>query len=282
MRGSGILRVMARKRRAAEAPVQSAVRTLQILEVLAAGGEFGLTELSERVGVHKSTLLRFMRTLCDLGYARRDPETERFSLSLKIFELGSTVYARLDLVKLASPSLARLSATTQETVHLAVLDGGRLVYLSKLESPHALRVAMRSGVGLTAPAYCTGVGKVLLAFAATDILDAYLASSDFVRYTEKTIPDRLKLLAELQLIRNRGWAIDDEEHEYGVRCVAAPVRDRTSEVIAALSISGPTVRLTHDRIESMRTLVCEAAEEISRLLGCARTMPTRAHDGRGR
>ncbi len=260
---------MPTKRKADEPQVQSVVRTLQILEALASEGELGLTELAERVGVHKSTLFRFMRTLCDLGYARRDPDTERFSLTLKVFELGSSVYARVDLVKLASPFLLRLSATTQETVHLAILDGGRLVYLSKIESTRSLRVAMQSRVGLTAPAYCTGVGKALLAFAETDVLDAYLATCDFVRHTEKTIPDRLKLLAELQMIRNRGWAVDDEEHEQGVRCVAAPVRNRDGAVIAALSISGPTLRLTQDRLDTVRSLVCEAAEEISRLLGWA-------------
>jgi len=258
---------MAPKRKSGEAQVQSVVRTLIVLESLASEGELGLTELAERVGMHKSTLFRFMRTLCDLGYARRDRDTERFSLTLKVFELGSSVYARVDLVKVASPVLARLSATTKETVHLAILDGARLVYLSKIESPRSLRVAMQSSVGLTAPAYCTGLGKVLLAFADTSVLDSYLADCDFVRYTENTVPDRLRLLAELQVIRNRGWAMDDEEHEYGVRCVAAPVRNRMGSVAAALSISGPTIRLTQDRVDAMRSLVCEAAEEISRLLG---------------
>jgi IclR family KDG regulon transcriptional repressor len=257
----------------AEMQVQSVVRTLQIIEVLASVGELGLIDLAERVGIHKSTLFRFMRTLCDLGYARRDPDTERFSLTLKVFELGSSVYARVDLVRIASPCLIRLSATTQETVHLAILDAERLVYLSKIESTRSLRVAMQSGIGLTAPAYCTGVGKVLLAFAETDVLDAYIRNCDFVRYTKKTIPDRLKLSAELQMIRNRGWAIDDEEHEYGVRCVAAPVRNWTGSVVAALSISGPTVRLTLEQLDSARSLVCEGAEEISGLLGYSQTAP---------
>jgi IclR family transcriptional regulator, KDG regulon repressor len=268
-----------------EAQVQSVVRTLQILEALAAAGEMGLTDLAARVGLHKSTLFRFMRTLCDLGYARRDPDTERFSLTLKVFELGSSVYARVDLVKLAGPCLLQLSSTTQETVHLAVLDGPRLVYLSKLESTRSLRVAMRSGVGLTAPAYCTGVGKVLLAFSEGAALDAYLEACDLVRFTERTIADRRKLRAELQAIRSRGWAVDDEEHERGVRCVAAPVRDREDAVVAALSVSGPTVRLTLDRIDGVRSLVCEAAEELSRLLGfspSAATGPSALRPARGR
>jgi DNA-binding IclR family transcriptional regulator len=258
---------MARKPRPDAAQVQSVVRTLHILEVLAADGELGLTALAARVGIHKSTLFRFLRTLCALGYARRDPDTERFSLSLKVFELGAAVHARVDLVKLAAPFLARLSSTTGEAVHLAVLDGDQLVYLSKIESTRALRVAMRSGVGLTAPAYCTGVGKVLLAFAPAEVLDAYLARCAFVRHTEKTVPDRRRLLAQLQQIQDRGWAVDDEEHEHGVRCVAAPLRDRTGAVVAALSISGPTLRLTQDRIDAARKLVCEVAAELSGQLG---------------
>ncbi len=245
-------------------------RTLRILEALAADGELGLTELASRVGIHKSTLYRFMCTLRDLGYARRDPDTERFSLKLKIFEIGSSVYARLDLVKLAAPCLERLSSATQETVHLAILDDGQLVYLSKIESKRSLRVSMQSRVGLTAPAYCTGVGKVLLAWADTRFLEGYLRRCEFVRYTENTIADRLRLAAELQTIRNRGWAVDDEEHETGVRCVAAPVRDKAGAVVAALSIAGPTVRLGPDRLEHARTLVCEAADEISAALGYSR------------
>lgn len=255
------------KRRDKPDEVQAVARTLRILEVLASEGELGLTNLATRVGVHKSTLYRFMCTLCDLGYARRDPDTERFSLRLKIFEIGASVYARLDLVKLASPCLERLSSATQETVHLAILDDGQLVYLSKIESTRALRVSMQSRVGMTAPAYCTGVGKVLLAWAEIGFLEGYLKRCQFVPFTEKTIPDRLRLAAELQTIRNRGWAVDDEEHEYGVRCVAAPVREKGGEVVAALSIAGPTVRMGPDRLESVRTLVCEAAEEISAALG---------------
>lgn len=262
------------KRREKPDEVQSVARTLRILEVLAAEGEVGLTELAALVGIHKSTLYRFMSTFCDLGYARRDPDTERFSLTLKIFEIGSIVHSRLDLVKLTAPFLQRLQSATEETVHLAALDGRQLVYLSKLESNRALRVSMASGVGLTAPAYCTGVGKVLLAWSETSFLDEYLKNCELIRYTKNTIADRMRLVAELQVIRNRGWAIDDEEHEEGVRCVAAPVRNKTGAVLAALSISAPTVRMAADRLESARTLVCESADEISAALGFSRKIET--------
>jgi len=250
-----------------KARVPSVVRTLSILEALATAGELGLADLAARIGLNKSTVFRFMRTLCRDGYASRDPDTERFALTLKVFELGSAVHARLDLTRLAGPLLVRLSATTRETVHLAVMEGARLVYLHKIESPQSLRVAMESGIGLSAPAYCTGVGKVLLAFSETPALEVYLASCNLIRYTERTIAARPALLRELEAIRARGWAVDDEEHEYGVRCVAAPVRDRRGSVVAALSISGPSIRFTPERIETVRTLVCEVADEISGLLG---------------
>lgn len=247
--------------------VQSVVKTLSVLEALAAEGELGLTELAVKVGSHKSTMYRFMCTFCELGYVRRDPETERYSLTLKIFELGTSVYESVSLVKLASPVLARLSASTKETIHLAVLDDSRLVYLSKIESTYALRVSMQSRVGFSAPEYCTGVGKILLAWADAGRLETYLSTCDFARFTDKTITDRLEFAAELQAIRNRGWALDDEEHECGVRCVAAPIRNRNGAVVAALSISGPTVRLVDDRLEVLRGLVIAAALEISGELG---------------
>lgn len=247
--------------------VQSVVKTIAILEALAKEGELGLTDLATKIGSHKSTVYRFMCTLCEQGYARRDTDTERFSLTLKIFELGMGVFGRVDLVKLAAPVIARLSATTEETIHLATLDDQRLVYLSKVESTHSLRVGMQSRVGMSAPEYCTGVGKVLLAWSDTDLLEAYLSRCQFVRYTEKTITDRLKLAAELQAIRNQGWAMDDEEHEYGVRCVAAPVRDIQGKVVAALSVSGPSVRMSYERLDVLKGLVVDAASEISGELG---------------
>lgn len=249
------------------AEVQSVVKTLNILEALAAEGELGLTELAAKIGSHKSTVYRFMCTFCEMGYARRDPETERFSLTLKVFELGMGVFERINLAKLAAPVLSRLSATTQETIHLAILDDIHLVYLSKVESTHNLRVSMGSRVGLTAPVYCTGVGKVLLAWADPARIQAYLSQCDFQRYTDNTITDRLKFAAELQSIRNQGWAIDNEEHEYGVCCVAAPIRDSKGTVVAALSISGPTIRLDSGRLEVLRGLVISSAKEISQHLG---------------
>jgi len=247
--------------------VQSVMKTLKILEALAIENELSLTDLSVKIESHKSTVYRFMHTLCERGYVRRAPATEKFSLTLKIFELGMRVFERVDIAKLAAPVIARLSATTEETIHLATMDDQRLVYLTKQESTHSLRVSMQSRVGMSAPEYCTGVGKTLLAWADTGFLEAYFMRCQFVQYTKNTISDKLTLAAELQSIRNQGYAVDDEEHEYGVRCVAAPIRNRDGKVVAALSISGPTIRMTDDRMGILRGLVVDAVEEISNELG---------------
>ena len=247
--------------------VQAVSKTLGILEALADKGEMSLTELSAHVGSHKSTVYRFMCTLIEKGYVRRDADTDQYSLTLKLFQLGMCTYERVDIIRFSQPVLKRLSVLSEETVHLAVLEENRLTYLSKIESSHTLRVSMQSRVGSTAPEYCTGVGKVLLAWMESNELDQYLGTCDFFKFTDKTIADRLSLAAELQTIRQQGYAFDDEEHEYGVRCAAAPVRDYSGRVIASVSVSGPTVRLADERMAALRDLVISSAGELSESMG---------------
>ncbi len=247
--------------------VQAVAKTIGILEALAEKNKMTLTDLSAYVGSHKSTVYRFMCTLIDKGYVRRDPETDAYSLTLKLFHLGMCTYGRIDMIRFAQPILKRLSILSEETVHLAILEDKRLTYLSKIESSHALRVSMQSKVGSTAPEYCTGVGKVLLAWLDSKDLEEYLASCNFHRFTEHTITDRLRLAAEFQNIRKEGCAYDNEEHEYGVRCIAAPVRDYYGKVVASISVSGPTVRLVDSCMDALKDLVVSSAEELSLSLG---------------
>lgn len=246
---------------------KTAVRTMKLIEVLAAEGSLGITNLSRAVGLHNSTTHRLVNTLRELGYVRQDPTTERYSLTLRLFELGSIVLARLELWQEARPVIERLSKDTRETVHLATLDRGEMVYLEKVESTQTLRVAMMSRVGMTAPTYCTGVGKILLAFASEESLESTIGSLEFQQFTENTITDTDLLRRELENIRQNGYAIDDEEHERGVRCVAAPIHDWTGDVVAGLSISVPTVRMTNADIPFYREQVLTAASEIHRRLG---------------
>ena len=249
--------------------VKAVNRTICLLEALAQHKELGLTDLAERAGMHKSTVYRFLSSLKDLGYVHQNASNEKYSLTLKLFELGSSVLGRMEIWEQAHPILEQLAEQTRETIHLAVLDDGRLVYLGKFDSTQALRVSMSSRIGQSAPAYCTGIGKLLLAHAPPELVESILDREGLRRFTDHTITDRTLLARELETIRRQGFAFDDEEHEVGVRCVAAPVRDRQGATIAALSVSMPSVRLTDSEIPRFRELVTQAANEISRRMGAA-------------
>ena len=255
-------------------PIKSVFKTMKILECLSYERSLGITELTDRVSTHlegipmdKSTVYRFLVSLMDLGFVYRDPHTEKYGLTLKLFEIGMSVLERLELWREAEPIVKEIARVTGETVHLATLDGDELVYLGKVESTRTLRVSMMSRVGRSAPAYCTGVGKILLAHLPRKRLDLILKKEKPVRYTDKTIVSRAHLERELSSIRKKGYAIDNEEHEIGVRCVAAPVRNNNSAVCGAVSVSVPTVRLPDEEIPRYRDIIMQAAEEISRRMG---------------
>jgi DNA-binding IclR family transcriptional regulator len=249
--------------------VKAVHKTIGLLEALAQQKEMGVTELAECAGIHKSTVYRFLNSLKDLGYVHQNVSNEKYSLTLKLFELGSYVLGRMELWEQAHPILEQLAEQTRETVHLAVLDDGRLVYLGKFESTQALRVSMSSRIGQSAPTYCTGVGKLLLAHAPPEQVEQILDREGLRPFTDHTITDRSLLAKELESIRQHGFAFDDEEHEMGVRCVAAPVRNSHGATIAALSISMPSVRLPNSEIPRYRELVTKAADDISRRIGAA-------------
>jgi DNA-binding IclR family transcriptional regulator len=247
---------------------------MKILECLSYERSLGITELTERVSTHlegipmdKSTVYRFLVSLMDLGFVYQDPQTEKYGLTLKLFEIGMSVLERLELWREAEPIVEEIARVTGETVHLATLDGDELVYLGKVESTRTLRVSMMSRVGRSAPAYCTGVGKILLAYLPRKQLDRILKKEKPVRYTDKTIVCQAHLERELSSIRKKGYAIDNEEHEIGVRCVAAAVRNNNSAVCGAVSVSVPTVRLPDEEIPRYRDIIVQAAEEISRKMG---------------
>lgn len=256
------------------APIKAVIKTMKILECLSSERSLGITELTGRVSAQlelipmdKSTVYRFLVSLMDLGFVYQDPQTERYGLTLKLFEIGMSVLERLELWREAEPVVKEIARVTGETVHLATLDEDDLVYLGKVESMRTLRVSMMSRVGRSAPAYCTGIGKILLAYLPRKQLDYILKKEKPIRYTDKTIVRRADLDRELSLIRGKGYAIDNEEHEAGVRCVAAPVRNNDSVVCGAVSVSVPTVRLPDKEIPRYRDIIVQAAEEISRRMG---------------
>ncbi len=253
-------------------PVKAVVKTMKILECLSAERNIGLTELTRRANsqglrMDKSTVYRFLVSLKELGFVRQDNQTEEYRLTLRLFELGMSVLDRLELWREAEPVLKDVAYATGETVHLATLDGNSLVYLGKIESTKTLRVSMMSRVGQTAPTHCTGVGKTLLAHVPPRRLGEIFNQERLLRYTSRTLTRRSDLSRELAVIRRKGYAIDNEEHETGVRCVAAPLRDNKGVVCAAISVSVPTVRLTDQEIPRYTEIIVHAAEEISARIG---------------
>lgn len=226
--------------------------------------ELGVTELSRALGLGKSTVHRLVSTLAAFGLVELNPETRKYRLGLKLIELGTVRLAQIELREQARPYLRRLSAQTQETVHLAILDEAAVIYIEKIESPQPLRVS--SWVGKRNPAYCTGVGKTLLAYQPAATIEELVASG-LMAHTPTTLTDPARLRAELAAIRTRGYALDNEEFQVGVRCVAAPVRDWTGQVVAALSVTAPAQRMSGSRAASLVTPVIETAAEISRQMG---------------
>ncbi len=246
--------------------VQVLDRALDILETLAGDDEpVRLVDLASRLGLHKSTVHRLVATLARRRYVERDRNTGHYRLGLKVFELGSWFFNRMELRQEARPHMQELVDQTLETAHLGVLDEGQVIYIEKVESPQ--RVRMYSELGKRAPAHCTGMGKVLLAHLPEEELDGLISLRGLKRFTSNTITDPEQLKDHLARVRAQGFAIDDTEHEEAIRCVAAPVRNYRNEVVAALSISGPASRLSRERLAQLADLVRAAALRISRRLG---------------
>ena len=231
--------------------------------------ELGVTELAERLGLHKSTVHRFMVNLNAAGLVERNPRTGRYRLGLRIFELGGLVMQQMNLWDEALPFLEGLVHDTGETGHLAVLDGGEAIYIERVEARRALRVP--SAIGRGYPAHATNLGKVLLADLPGERVEAIVAERGLAAFTPHTITDLDLLTAELDRIRALGYAIDNEEYDEGLRCIGAPVRDHSGHVVAAVGIGGPVTRITPERVNELAELVMAAARGLSRRLGAHRS-----------
>ncbi|HOX32295.1 MAG TPA: IclR family transcriptional regulator C-terminal domain-containing protein [Spirochaetales bacterium] len=244
--------------------VNAAARAFAILERLADQRSVGLEELSREVGLAKPTVYRFLLTLQELGYARRAPD-ERWAMTLKSFRVGSRALDHLDLYEAARPVAAELAEALGETIHMGVLEEDSAVYVLKIESRYTIR--MHSRVGRRVPLHCTSIGKCLLAFGAPEAAEELVRASKLVAFTPGTITRREAFLAELGLVRKRGYALDREEHEEGIRCIGAPVLDCDGLAVAALSASWPVFRYDESEEARNASAVVGAALRISEALG---------------
>jgi DNA-binding IclR family transcriptional regulator len=255
---------------------------LELIDALASNdGSHGITALSAKLRLAKSTVYRLLQTLVARGYAVQDAGTGRYQLGLKFLELGAIVSDRLSIVAIARPHLQRLMEAANETVQLGVLEGREAVYADKIECARTIR--MYSRVGRRSPLHCTSLGKALLAFQPEPTLRTVLQGR-LPRYTARTITSLSALRSELERVRAHGYAVDDEEFEEGLRCAAAPVRDHTGAVVASLGIAGPAARLNPDRLPELIGLVTAAADAVSADLGYKGAAPSRSaeatRDGR--
>jgi IclR family transcriptional regulator, KDG regulon repressor len=250
--------------------IQAVERAASILDALAQCGQgAGLGTLSARVGLSKGTTHRILSSLMYLDFVRQDTATRDYALGFKLVELGSCLLEQIDLRKEAEQFLHDLSRRTNETTYLVILNRTEVIYLEKIESEDASTVLRATAkVGQRNAANSCAVGKTLLAELPDDELDALIREMPLIQKTENTITDPLQLKEHLKMVRARGYAVDDEESERGIRCVAAPVRDERGRAVAAVSISGPAIRVTRQRIQdSLIDEVMKSALEISRKMG---------------
>jgi IclR family transcriptional regulator, KDG regulon repressor len=246
---------------------QVAERALIALEALAdAPGGLSVTELGRQLGVDKSTAHRLLGTMRARGFARLNPSTQRYSLGFRIISLGSAAARDLDLTAIARPFLEALSRQTGEGTSLAVLSEGQVLFLARVTGSGVLSVNQH--VGTRMPAHCSALGKAMLAgFGEHEQIDRLLGAGPFSRYTPRTITSPGDLYRHLELVRQRGWALDDEEFAVGLRCLAAPLRDATGDVVAAVGISGPTSRITLDHVDPMAAVLRQTGTALSEALG---------------
>jgi DNA-binding IclR family transcriptional regulator len=260
--------------------VQVLDRALAILDALSeTSGQFSLAELSNRLPLHKSTLHRLLMVLEHHRFIRKHPLDGRYSLGMRLFELGSRAVARVDVRERAEPFLRRLVVETGETAHIALLSGGEMLSVINVESRKKLRTP--TTVGGRTPVHCTAVGKAVLAYLPDHELELLLARLRFERFTRRTITTRRALRAELDRVRALGYAVDNEEIEEGLRCVGAPIRDSAGRVAAAISVAGPVFRMTDERLPELSRSVVEAARDLSADLGYSEERRAVAKTGRG-
>lgn len=228
--------------------------------------EWGISEISRQLNMSKAGVYGLVNTLSQKRFLEKNSDNHKYRLGLSVFQLGNVFLRQLKLEELARPILEKLAFDSGgETVHLCVLDGNEVVYIDRIETSKVVQV--KSRMGGRCPAYCTGVGKAILAFLSKEELDAYLARYELDKYTPQTVTEKSAFIREMEITRKRGYSIDNSEHDPEVRCIGCPIFDHRGKVVASISIAGPYFRMRDKRLESFIPLIKAASIEISRKLG---------------
>lgn len=241
-------------------------RTFRILDILAQEKSgLGVTALTAKLGLNKSTTHRLIMVLESNRYVEKNGDTGRYQLGSRILELGLSALSQLDIYEVARPHLRRLVAESGETAHIGILRGGEVMSIVNVPSSQALHAP--SEVGTRHHAHCSALGKAILAFRPAEDLEWFLKEAPLPGFTRNTITTKPMLVKEIETVRQSGYAVDDEERENGLRCLGAPVRDSSGEVVAAVAIAGPVFRITRDRIDQLSAMLMATAQDISVAMG---------------
>jgi DNA-binding IclR family transcriptional regulator len=246
---------------------QSTVKALDIIELLAYNIDpMRLQDISESLKMNASTALRFLESLAACGYVKQNPETLRYYLTFKICSIANKVSENIHLYDIAQPYLKRVSAQFDESVCLAIEQDMTVVYIGVVQRPDQMLRSMQR-IGNRAPMHCTGVGKLMLLNHEDEYIDKMIESKGLQAFTANTITTREQLQKEIARIREQGYSWDDEECEIGANCIAVPIFDYTRKIIAGMSVTGPTSRLTKEKMRELIPFLLEQAQELSRILG---------------
>lgn len=245
---------------------RSIVKAVTVINLLAQkSAPMSLAAIAAELGQSKSTVHGILATLANTGFLVQTPETSQYQLGIRLFEIGNRVAERWKEKKIAYPFITLLVEETKETVHLAVLDNDEVLYIAKQESSDSIKTV--SEIGIRLPSHCSGVGKILLSGLSKYDLARIAKKTGLKKYTENTITNFEALCREIELIRKQGFAVDNQEHTQGLRCVAVPIRNHLGRVTAALSISAPVSRLRGEVFEKNKSSLIRVSREVSHQLG---------------
>ena len=265
-RGTIVLNVLTNVEKPTYYQINSIVKTFKLIELLVSKREFDLAEINRLLQFTKTTTHRILLTLKSLGYVEQSKETLRYRASMRFFELGWKMMQNINLIEIAHPFMVELSQVTGETVNLGVLEGLEIICVDKAENKHHV-LRQDQPTGSRSKAYCTAFGKAALAFLPREKVERFFSADPIVPSTAKSLKTLKEIQKNLQKVRELGYSVDDEEFADGIRCVGAPIFDHNGEVVAGLSVAGPSLRIKKTDVQYLAKLVMETTATISKKLG---------------